>query len=61
MPQQQLLTAKEAAGLMRIHPNTLTTMVRQNKIKATKIGRRWKFTHENIDAFLRGASNEVTP
>lgn len=60
MTHEKLLTTEEAADLLRIHPYTLTRMARDGEIKACKVARSWRFTHEELDAFLQRNQQKVS-
>jgi len=47
-----LLDAKEAAELLRIHPETFREWARRGKIPATKIGKVWRARSEDLEAYI---------
>lgn len=54
-------TIKEAAELLRIHPDTARELAKQGKLHGSKIGRRWRFTEEDIRQFLEQHRPEPRP
>jgi excisionase family DNA binding protein len=45
----RLLDAREAAGLLGLHPDTLVRMARTGRIWAQKAGREWRFRADRLD------------
>ena len=41
-PSPRLLTPDEAAGVLRLHPDTVRAMCRRREIQAIKNGRQWR-------------------
>lgn len=58
MAEEKTLTTREAADILRVHPYTLTGMAQRAEIEAFKVGRRWRFKHETIEAYLQGNTNQ---
>lgn len=50
---EPLLTAAEAATLLKVHPKTLQKMARQGRIPARRIGDLWRFRASELDGWLR--------
>jgi excisionase family DNA binding protein len=50
---EPLLTATEAAALLKIHPKTLQRMARRGRIPARRIGDLWRFRASELDAWLK--------
>jgi len=49
-----ILTIKEVASYLRIHPSTVYKLVKRHKIPAFKIGSDWRFHLESIDRWRLG-------
>ena len=49
-----VLTAEEAAGILRVHQNTLKKWLRDGKMKGLQIGREWRISKAEIDRLLSG-------
>lgn len=47
-------TTAEAADFLRISKTTMLKLLKENKIKAIKVGRDWRITRAALDAFLSG-------
>ncbi len=43
-----LLTADEAASLLRVHVNTVKYLIRNGQLGATKVGRAWRIPRESV-------------
>lgn len=50
---ETLYTIKEATDLLKLHRNTVFQMVKDGRIKATKLGNKYVIKHSEI-ARLRG-------
>lgn len=44
----------ELSKLLSVSERTLRTYIHTGKLKATKIGGKWKVTKENLEAYCRG-------
>ncbi len=53
--QQEVLTATEAAALLRVSSKTLLTLARSGAIQGEKVGRAWRFLRSDVLAYVRGA------
>ena len=52
---QRLYTVEEAAGFLKIHPKTLRRKIREGEIESTRVGKRYRFTEAQLQAYLGGA------
>lgn len=52
--EQEVLTAEEAAALLRISSKTLLTLARSGALPGEKVGRAWRFLRADILAYVRG-------
>ena len=50
---ENMLTVEEAAGLLRLKPNTLRIRIRAGKLRAFKFGKRWYIPREAIREAMR--------
>ncbi|MFH1640877.1 MAG: helix-turn-helix domain-containing protein [Candidatus Omnitrophota bacterium] len=58
MPTQgKIMTSKELAAYLRLHPFTVLRYAREGKIPAFKIGMDWRFHRKYIDRWLREKSS----
>jgi len=49
-----ILTIKEVANYLRIHPSTVYKLVKEHRIPAFRIGSDWRFQIEAIDRWRLG-------
>ncbi|RYD66600.1 MAG: DNA-binding protein [Sphingomonadales bacterium] len=49
----RLLTLKEAAAFLKVHPNTMRSYANSGAVPATKFGREWRFLDEDLVAAIR--------
>jgi excisionase family DNA binding protein len=49
---EPLLDLAEAAGLLRIHPQTLKKMAIRRAVPAIKVGRLWRFRASDLEEWL---------
>lgn len=62
MAQQKLLTAQEAADLLKVKKATVYEMVKRGEIPAVKIGKQVRIAQEDLEAKLRpGVGKQETP
>jgi excisionase family DNA binding protein len=50
----RVLTPEEAAALLKVTQRTLLQWLRDGKLPARKIGRRWYISEEALMAFIAG-------
>ncbi|TDJ68891.1 MAG: DNA-binding protein [Proteobacteria bacterium] len=51
------LTLREAAKLLKCHPETIRQKLKSGEIPAAKVGRRWVIMESDIENYLRGLHN----
>jgi molybdopterin-binding protein len=51
-----LLSAREAAGLLHLHVKRIQQMAREGRLPATRVGRKWLFPEAELERMLRGFS-----
>ena len=49
---ERLLEPKEVSELLGIHLDTVRRYLREGKIKAIKLGNRWRIRESDLDKFL---------
>ncbi len=49
---RRFLSLEEAADALGLGPRAVLEYVRRGELTGTKTGRGWRFSHEDIDAFL---------
>jgi excisionase family DNA binding protein len=50
----QVLTVREVAEYLRVHPTTIYRLMRAKQIPAFRVGSEWRFNVEVIDEWCRG-------
>lgn len=48
-----VMTLREVAAYLQVHPSTIYRMLKVNAIPAFKIGSDYRFSYEAIDAWVR--------
>ena len=52
MPQDEVLTLKEVAALLKIAERTAYMMVQRGDLPGFKVGGQWRFKRKDIDAWM---------
>lgn len=52
-----LLTPEQVAGILQIHVLTVYSYIRRGKLDAVRLGRSYRITHEDLEAFIE--SNRI--
>jgi excisionase family DNA binding protein len=47
-----MMTVKELADYLRVHPTTIYRLLRAGELPAMRIGSDWRFNRESIDAWI---------
>ena len=56
MPEDhEVLTAEEAAALLRVSTKTVLALARAGSLPGEKVGRAWRFVKSDVLAYVRGA------
>jgi excisionase family DNA binding protein len=55
--EKEIMTAKDVAGYLGIHPLTVQKYAREGKIPAFKIGTDWRFHKKYIERWIREKSS----
>ncbi len=50
-----VLNLTEVADLLRVSNQTIYNMIKDERIKAVKFGREWRFNRKDIDAYINGS------
>lgn len=59
-PTLALLTIKEVATLLQVHPDWVYDQVNEGKMPATRLGRNIRFRPADLDAYLAGTWSPET-
>jgi excisionase family DNA binding protein len=49
----KVLTVREVAQYLRVHPSTLYKMLQRNNLPAFKVGSDWRFNREEVDRWIQ--------
>ena len=52
---ERLLTLRDAAEILRLHPRTVREYVRRGEVQGRVIGGRWRFRRADLDGFFENA------
>ena len=55
---ERLLTLREAAEVLRLHPRTVREFLRRGELEGRVIGGRWRFRRKDLDAFYENAPRQ---
>jgi excisionase family DNA binding protein len=58
-PVSDLLRMEEAIAVLKTTRPTFYRWLRENKIKAYKVGRQWRFLKEDLESFLKGRQPRI--
>lgn len=53
-----VMTLREVAAFLKVHPNTIYRMARSGKLPAFKMGTDWRFRREAIESWVRARDRE---
>jgi excisionase family DNA binding protein len=54
-----VLTVKEVADYLRVHPSTVYKLLHKQQVPAFKIGSDWRFNKEQVDRWMAEQSKPV--
>jgi molybdopterin-binding protein len=54
------LSADQAAALLHVHPRRIRNLARAGKLPAVRVGRRWLFQRERLEAMLGSTAARPT-
>lgn len=58
MPEDhEVLTADEAASLLRVSSKTVLSLARTGALPGEKVGRAWRFLRSDVLSYVRGAND----
>ncbi len=58
MPDIKLYTLQEVANILKVSRQTIYNYVTINKLKATKYGKEYRVTEENLREFIEKGRND---
>jgi len=53
----EVLTADEAADLLRVSTKTILTLAREGALPGEKVGRAWRFLRSDLLEYVRGSKH----
>ena len=56
---EKLFTIEELAEVLQLNKQTVQRFVRENKIKAIKVGREYRVKQYDLDTFLHLSTNKI--
>ena len=51
--EPSVITLRELAAYLRVHPSTVYRLLREEKIPSFRVGSDWRFHREAIDKWMR--------
>jgi excisionase family DNA binding protein len=54
-----VMTTKELADYLRVHPSTVYKLLRRRQVPAFRIGSDWRFNKEKIDQWMADRTRSV--
>ena len=60
MRTEETLTTEQAAELLHMRPDSVVRLIREQKIPAVKIGKRWLIRRETLEAMLQASAPQGT-
>ncbi len=60
MTEDKLLTPKQVALRLQVNERTLTQWLRQGSLRGFKIGKEWRISPRDLEAFLEQSANVPT-
>ncbi len=58
--EEAILTLDEAVAYLKVPKSTLYKLLEAGRIPARKIGRRWRFTRVDLEAWMRSSHDGVS-
>lgn len=52
-------TVEQVAEMLDMHPKTIQRYIREGKLKANKVGRRWRVTGHDLSIFVEGSNSKL--
>ena len=58
MLRKEILTPEEAAGYLRVHPQTIYRRLRAGMLPGAKVGDQWRLRKADLDEYLKGGTRD---
>lgn len=56
----KIYTVEEVADLLKIKPETVRVMLRDNELNGFKAGKAWRVTEEDLKKYIQSQGGEVS-
>jgi excisionase family DNA binding protein len=56
MQDERYYTLQEVAELLKVNERTIRRLIKAKKLKATRVGNRYRITHTDLQAYLQSSS-----
>jgi excisionase family DNA binding protein len=56
MPTREIMTPHQVAEYLQLHPDTVYRYIREGKLVASRLGRRYRIPKRNVDLLLLATS-----
>ncbi len=57
---EQLLTPHQVAGRLQVNERTVTLWLRKGHLRGFKVGKEWRISPDDLQAFLEASANMPT-
>ncbi|MEI7434712.1 MAG: helix-turn-helix domain-containing protein [Methanomicrobiales archaeon] len=57
-PSPQFYTVAEVAAMLRVHVQTVRSLIAKQKLGAVRVGAEWRISQEQFDQFVRDSSSK---
>jgi excisionase family DNA binding protein len=57
MPTREMMTPRQVAEYLQLHPNTVYRYIREAKLVASRMGRQYRIPKRNVDLLLLATSS----
>jgi len=54
LTQERYLNVDEVAVVLRLHPETIKTLLRNEQLPGRKVGRQWRVSASSLEEYMRG-------
>lgn len=54
---EELFTIEQTAIYLKVCDKTVRRLIKNNKLKASRVGRSWRIKRSEIEVYLRGTEN----
>ena len=55
----QIYTVEEVADLLKLKPETVRVMLRDNEIKGFKAGKAWRVTEDDLKKYIQNQGGSI--